>query len=805
MKLINKFLGFGIACGALFGFVACTNELSEQPNVNGGLGGIRLAKSADITAWSGNQFLSPGTPIIANTPLPISYVTRDGEQTQQGEKPDQWDFTEVENHDHEDWYEKFNFKTLEELKTLKDKGEAADVTESGFNKDVKIFYVPDSFSGNLDLQGLGFDNDDEFYNFGEITKLENVNYNGLITIYNDGIWKDFSPPSGGKHTVYNTGDLTVVGYSNIGALYNNGDLTLEREHSQYYENIGGTAEIKSDVSIFSLKDIEMPDGGYFEGNADIHGIIYSNKNIEFRNTNTRYVCGIIVKDGDTLGNVHIVKGTLKTGYIIANEISFDGEHIWLLEDAYINAQIMKLPNSNTAVHCYKGSNTFIKTKDIIFENKNNFVDTFSEGIYFSVTGTLSIQFEKSTGGGGYETKEYKNIVEYLTSEEGQDAIPRFNYSLSGQAECGDEWKTTDEDIIPGLPNSPEPDPCPKATDDTEDDGCGHDGKYHDKETGICRECEKDDIHSVCNPCPLEEEGKDCGHAGSKHGDDGICDECVEEGTTGPCNPEDSSGNPTTPSTPAKGSPKSEVEVNLSINDEHTMQGLKDLVAKLSIHIRHSEDVEIFIPVGAEHYVANDDLIILKDHQLGNFEHGGEFDDEATLTTQFVTYEINGYSVTLTVQFEPSGIKVTTSGMRKEIFDYLKTEFGDGLNFEVWLYFNDASEDYGRTQLQSDLNRSTIEFLGDSENKYPDYYINAFNHTADNQRGEKDCTVSIVDGQKSQYGNATEDFHLNGSKYNKIYKNKEFKDGPEGVHDHHFLWDYYNPNTNNSGNQENPAQ
>ena len=691
MKLINKFLGFGIACGAMFGFAACTNELNEQPNVNGGLGGIRLAKSADITAWSGNQFLSPGTPIGTKSISP-NFSTRDGEGEDDYIDASEFDFTKFPNGLYK--VDKENADQQWDIDPWK-----------SFPKDWKK-YVP---SGSTDREY----GNNSFVSQNETDYVVEYIKNHIDFAVDEFKSKHFYiQPVGGSRDSYpiNNGD-DIIGSSQMN------QLSIAGNHVNDYNAVDAGAR-------YLCLNWEITDATYQESTGS--------------NTIQNAFKFYYIEYPEGSHNINCYLCFDYRCYKSADGINYDGDGIY-------NDWIIKL---------------------------------------IPVDGMLSIP---------------KGALP-------PNVIP--NPNPDGSDPRGDVVKT---------------DPCPnKDPENPDETGCTHDKDKHD-ENGVCQD-EDCQINpdSPCAPCPKErnpEQG--CQHSKGSHDDDGYCSECT--GENDPCHKPSSTGGDNgntgsgdnnggndqpgnnTPSTPAKGSPKSEVEVNLSINDEHTMQGLKDLVAKLSIHIRNTEDVEIFIPVGAEHYVANDDLIILKDHQLGNFEHGGEFDDEATLTTQFVTYEINGYSVTLTVQFEPSGIKVTTSGMRKEIFDYLKTEFGDGLNFEVWLYFNDASEDYGRTQLQSDLNRSTIEFLGDSENKYPDYYINAFNHTADNHQGEKDCTVSIVDNQNGLYQGSDKSFpHLNGSSYNKIYW-LTGKDLPEGVHDHHFLWDYYNPSTNNSGNQENPAQ
>lgn len=213
--------------------------------------------------------------------------------------------------------------------------------------------------------------------------------------------------------------------------------------------------------------------------------------------------------------------------------------------------------------------------------------------------------------------------------------------------------------------------------------------------------------------------------------------------------------PTTPTTPPTITDGDEVEINLSLNDSH--DDIDDLTTKLSIHVRAATDVEVFIPVPARYYCEADDLDIVLSHQHELVRYGYE---------SVAEYVIGNNKVTLTVKFEEDGIRVTTDGINQEVIDYCFEHYGDGINFEVWNYFNDdMKEIITREELMGYLNQATVKFL----DKLPDYYINAFNDTERQELFEQDCTVSIVNEQRNSYGDKQKGSHYNGSEYNEIYK------------------------------------
>lgn len=252
----------------------------------------------------------------------------------------------------------------------------------------------------------------------------------------------------------------------------------------------------------------------------------------------------------------------------------------------------------------------------------------------------------------------------------------------------------------------------------------------------------------------------------------------------------------------------EVEVNLSINDVHTdANGQKydnaDLWTKLSIHVRKATDVKITMPIPAKYLCESDDFAIFEDHISGgvnvDFKEGNVHTTDYTITDSATG---RSWTVSLTVTIGANDITVETSGINGNtaLIEYLYAKNGDGINFEVWNYYQTETvdwvdgvkdgivsgtlEDEDYVEFRNLLNGSTIEF------KYnePAYYINAFNELDKNAesgfgtKNANDCTVDIVGSQKNDYENAFEGTHLNGSRFNKIYKSKGYDKEHPAVQD-----------------------
>lgn len=267
--------------------------------------------------------------------------------------------------------------------------------------------------------------------------------------------------------------------------------------------------------------------------------------------------------------------------------------------------------------------------------------------------------------------------------------------------------------------------------------------------------------------PSEDEVcEECGHA---HEEGTVCDECVSEGKSGTsCTTSGNTGGIEKPGdgdddndndgdirdTVKKG--LNEVEVNN--HAEKKEDGTFD--SHLSIHVRHATDVEIFIPVPQQYYCEADDLLIAQIHDPNHSVHDGPYQATYVLEDK----EDGPFTVTLNVEYRPDGIRIWTDGITQEVIDFCYKHYQDGLNFEVWTYFN---EELDFETLKDYLSQATIKFLDDE----PDSYINAFEEE-NGASNPDDCEVRIVDEQSEDYDVPRQGEHLNGSHYNVIYDKKD---------------------------------
>ncbi|MCH5242297.1 MAG: hypothetical protein J1F67_07715 [Muribaculaceae bacterium] len=218
----------------------------------------------------------------------------------------------------------------------------------------------------------------------------------------------------------------------------------------------------------------------------------------------------------------------------------------------------------------------------------------------------------------------------------------------------------------------------------------------------------------------------------------------------------------------------EVEVNYAILDEHDKYDVADLVTKLSIHVRKATDVEIIVPIPGKYFVESDDLYIFTDH--ANFV----YNDKA----HTVNYNIGGKPVTLTVTITEENIKVYTTGIDQDVIDACWEENKDGINFEVYNYFQTAEvlwiedvptnivrpiEDINREELLRLMNQATIKFTTDD----PDYFINAFGAN-DDKTDKHDWHATVTPESDLFELRLPPTTHLNGTPYNYIW----VRDGAE---------------------------
>ena len=239
----------------------------------------------------------------------------------------------------------------------------------------------------------------------------------------------------------------------------------------------------------------------------------------------------------------------------------------------------------------------------------------------------------------------------------------------------------------------------------------------------------------------------------------------------------------------------EVEVNLSLLDAHANNSIEDLVSKLSIHVRYPHDVKVRIPVPTEILVPADDLDIVLSHKELLESYGKEHN---------AMFDIAGKIVYLNVNFENEEtdcagngtggyyMEITTKGINLDVMKYCLQNYGDGINFEVYNYYQwNVTDQYGFTSRRKPtqdeiddlkdnwLNKSSVEFgFGGFDNwhafitqdNYPYYFINAFTNDPDLEeiQNSRDCDVKVIEGQVHAYLDYYVGSHLNGSNWNKIY-------------------------------------
>lgn len=192
-----------------------------------------------------------------------------------------------------------------------------------------------------------------------------------------------------------------------------------------------------------------------------------------------------------------------------------------------------------------------------------------------------------------------------------------------------------------------------------------------------------------------------------------------------------------------------VEVNFSINERQ----YESNDTKLSIHVRDTTDVTLFIPTPAEYYCPVDDMLIVQKHDVAI----------AYSPSSTMEMSINGNIVRLTTTYSQTGITISTSGINADVLKYLRNTYNDGLTFEITSYFNTKRVDANgntvavtREELQAMLNRTTISFTNT-----PAFYLNAFGVLKDTQTvNPNDCFVTPAN--TALFGNRKEDAPEHGS-------------------------------------------
>ena len=335
---------------------------------------------------------------------------------------------------------------------------AVDLTKGNFTdaeKKATAFYI----AGNGDFTApFNFPAGCKIYISGTVTSLSG-NYDGKVTFYNTGVFT-FTGATAARHTVINTGTLTVTDYANIGDVYNKGTLVLERGHNQWWPNEGGTADVPDAMHIYSNGEgsVMMPDGGDLKAVCDIHGTLTVGnrdnnivKNVKIQNSTRKYICGI-----DATGTVENVDGPLETSYIKADLFTFDGNPIYLLPGGHVDVTTLKVINSGCQFYGAANSTGLIEAANYEFGNKNDFTHTFSNNIYFKVNGgTIKVD---NCYAHGQSEGTYTTVEAYLanTADEYDLAKERINAGdATGTPACGQPWTVGTPTTTP-EPETPTP-------------------------------------------------------------------------------------------------------------------------------------------------------------------------------------------------------------------------------------------------------------------------------------------------------------------------------------------------------------
>lgn len=348
----------------------------------------------------------------------------------------QWDQTRTDNlgtwsdgtsHDNHDWQ-----TTLDGLSFTAPDG-AVDITVPGHAQS-NTYFVPASFNGQLDLGNIN--QATELYIYGTVTYFSG-NANGKLTVYNSGE-VNWSIQTGGRnHVIYNAGTLNIWDYSCISAIYNKGELILDRNQNPWWPNEGARADVPNDLHIYS-KDgsIHIPVNADFKATCDIHDLITADGDLYIQNSTTKYVCGLEVNGDITLPDVGI-----QASYIKANTITFNGHPINLLPEGHVIAEKIIFANSGCTFLAHEGSYGLVDVKDIEFRDNRNFENSFGLNVYANVTGTITQ--DKNGQRNTYTADTYP-------ASDNEKQILNTGIDISGAPACGPNYGT----VEPSVPTGP---------------------------------------------------------------------------------------------------------------------------------------------------------------------------------------------------------------------------------------------------------------------------------------------------------------------------------------------------------------
>ena len=326
----------------------------------------------------------------------------------------------------DDWFDKLKFEVP---------STATKVTTAGTALANGTYYITKDFTGTLKLADNFVGN---LYVETEITNYEGNISSLNLYILEKGSWKcDLRT---GSTTIYNRGYLYfdnegLQTASKVPVVYNGGTLTLKG--TQYNNpNIADAVAIYSNgeglVEMVCTKTGEW-DNVCLKCTLDIHGKLKVTGNLKVQNGKNQYVCDLEVTE-----TLDITQGNLHASNINAKNIKFDGAKLWLLAGGHVKADKITIPNGGCYVYGVTGSNGLIETGDIVFQNDNDFNRSFSDNLFFKVTGTIDCSGATNLPKGDASKKKYNNAEEYLAQI--GSPVDRLNAgNATGAPACGQPW------------------------------------------------------------------------------------------------------------------------------------------------------------------------------------------------------------------------------------------------------------------------------------------------------------------------------------------------------------------------------
>lgn len=359
-----------------------------------------------------------------------------------------WNDTHATTHDWES--ELTNLPTEAQLKA----DGAIDLTSSP--KQGSVYYIPSTWTkdkGAIDVNWqVKLTGGAKLYNFGHVTEIKQLNFEGTVNIYNVGTF-DYNITSGNINII-NTGILNVIHTGNVYDIYNSGDITFAggdiKEIWEYPEwnnwagvLVGTTqagADLHTKMSIYSTDEgkIELPAGADFKATCHIDGMVYTYGDIHFQNTECpKYICGIVsVADKDDNRHDLNIDADVTTSYILTNNILLNGDNIFLTAGGYIKAnKISTEGNGKTNANGYyeaivtEANKTAMVDVNEFYMKNDKLGNHMGAGVYANFS---TITYKE---GGLAQTATAANYT-----SDALFAQSRINNSeIGGTSKCGGTW------------------------------------------------------------------------------------------------------------------------------------------------------------------------------------------------------------------------------------------------------------------------------------------------------------------------------------------------------------------------------